>query len=290
MRLNVRKHKLASVFPLLCLTTLGSRAEDRAQAWHYAANGNLNAAETFVPAEAGFNLADVSSSRELNLLPAGVKGLVWLGQCDGVTTKFAAAVSAVVDHPKVFGFFLMDDPDPTGIWHYRCKASDLRAESDWIHQLRPELVTIVALMNMGSSASPRFSVEYAPENSHVDLFAVSPYPCRTGWAACDYDMINRFLVASQAAGFPLSRTVPTFQAFGGGSWRADSGGAYRLPRPSELQSIIERWDDLVPTPAFDFAYSWGQQHSDDSLAASADLRAIFARRNRAAQGSPAHAQ
>ena len=257
-----------------------TRAEENGQLWHYAPNGNFDATGAFVPAKAGFNLADVKSRRELDLLPDGTKGLVWLGQCEGLTEKFKTAVDAVIDHPKAFGFYLMDDPDPRGLWRPQCNPSNLRAELDWIHQHRADLVTFVALMNVGTSASPKFSVEYTPENSHVDLFSVSPYPCRTGWTVCDYDMIDRFIAASRDAGFPLSRIVPTIQAFGGGAWRADSGGAYRLPSPSELQLIVERWEKNVATPAFDFAYSWGQQRSDASLSASADLQTVFARHNR----------
>jgi hypothetical protein len=278
-----RRMMFALVFLVAWSATAATSAQQHVRVWHFAPNGNFDSAGAFVPAQAGFNLADVSSRRELDLLPDGTKGLVWLGQCEGVTAKFEAAVGAVIDHPKAFGFFLMDDPDPTGRWRSRCEASDLRAEADWIHQHRPEMVAFVALMNVGSSASPKFSVEYAPEHSHVDFFSVAPYPCRTGWAECDFGMIDRFIAASQDAGFPLSRIVPTFQAFGGGSWKADSGGGYRLPSPSELQSMIERWESLDPTPAFDFAYSWGQQRSDESLAASADLQAVFARRNRDAR-------
>jgi hypothetical protein len=278
-RRSKRPAELVLAFVFAIGATMGTRAEKRPQVWHFAANENFDASGTFVPARAGFNLADVSSRRELDLLPAGTKGLVWVGQCDGVTPKFETVVGALIDHPKAFGFYLMDDPDPTGRWRHRCRASDLRAESDWIHRRRPAAVTFVALMNLGSSTSPRFSAEYRPEVSHVDLFGVAPYPCRTGWPECDLAMIDRFVRASRIAGVPLARIVPTFQSFGGGTWNADSGGAYRLPSSSEMQSMLERWDKLAPAPAFDYAYSWGQQRFDESLAASADLRAVFARRN-----------
>jgi hypothetical protein len=98
-------------------------------------------------------------------------------------------------------------------------------------------VTFVALMNLGSSASPRFSADYKPERSHIDLFGVAPYPCRTHWPKCHYDMIDRFVGASRDAGVPLNRIVPTYQAFGGGDWSTDSGDAYRLPSAFELWSI-----------------------------------------------------
>ena len=253
--------------------------EDSRKIWHFAPNANLAPNGAYAPAGAGFNLADVSTKQELDLLPEGTKGLVWIGQCEGVTTRFESTVSAVIDDPKAFGFYLMDDPDPTGRWRPLCRASDLRAESDWIHGRRRDAITFVALMNLGSSAKPKFSSEYQPQASHVDLFGVAPYPCRTEWSECDYEMIDRFVDASEAAGIHADQIVPTFQTFGGGEWRADSGGAYRLPRPDEMHLMLERWDTFIPVPAFDFAYSWGAQRSDVSLAGSPELQTVFARRN-----------
>jgi hypothetical protein len=284
---STRQVGIVLAFLLAFAATSAAHAAERAQVRHFAPNQNFDATGTFLPARAGFDLADVSSRRELDLLPDGIKGLVWVGQCEGVTTKFERVVSAVIDHPKAFGFYIVDDPDPTGRWGPQCRASDLRAESDWIHDRRPEAVTFVALMNVGSSASPAFSAEYA--KSHVDFFSIAPYPCRTDWVECDYDMIDRYTAASRDAGFPSSRIVPTFQSFGGGKWTTDSGGPYRLPSSVEMQSMLARWERLVPAPAFDFAYSWGQQRSDQSLAGSPELQAVFARHNHitpAAESSP----
>jgi serralysin len=92
-------------------------------------------------------------------------------------------------------------------------------------------------------------------------------------------MIDRFVRAAQEAGIPIDSVVPTFQSFGGGEWRADSGGGYRLPSSDEMQSMFERWKNLTPKPVFDYAYSWGMQRSDDSLATSPELQAAFARHN-----------
>jgi hypothetical protein len=266
---------------ILCAlgATFGLHAGEPPHAWHFAANNNFDAAGAFLPSSAGFNLADVSSRRELDQLPRGAMGLVWVGLCEGVTPKFKAVVGAVINHPKTFGFYLVDDPDPTGRWRAQCKPSDLRAESDWIHRRRPAAMTFVGLMNLGSSVSPSFSRDYRPAISHIDLFGVPPYPCRTGSSECDYDMIDRFVRASRDAGIPPDRVVPTFQSFGGGEWRTDSGDAYRLPTPSELQVMLERWNKLVPSPVFDYAYSWGSQRSDLSLADATDLKSVFAQRN-----------
>src|SRR6476646_8519979 len=68
-----------------------TRANSRA-ALHFASNGNFDSAGSYVPAAAGFNVSDVSSLAQLDSLPDGVKGLVWIGQCNGVDTKFLDAV------------------------------------------------------------------------------------------------------------------------------------------------------------------------------------------------------
>jgi hypothetical protein len=274
-----RTLKFGCAFLLALATASIATSKGRPRVRHFAANANFDASGVYAPASVGFNLADVSSRRELDLLPDGVAGLMWVGLCRGVTAQFKALVGAVIDHPKVFGFYLIDDPDPTGIWRRQCKASDLRAEADWIHQRRPNAITFVALMNLGSSASPRFSADYRPETTHIDLFGVSPYPCRTNLPACDYDMIDRFVRAAREASVPIDSVVPTFQSFGGGEWRTDSGGGYRLPSPDEMQSMFERWKTLTPKPVFDYAYSWGMQRSDNSLVTSPDLQAAFARHN-----------
>src|SRR5258705_12226424 len=102
-------------------------------ALHYAANGNFNSNGRYLPAAAGFNLADVSTVAQLNSLPDGVKGLVWVGQCNGVDATFLSTVRPYIRNAKLFGFYLMDDPDPTGVHRSLCTAENLKAESDWIH-------------------------------------------------------------------------------------------------------------------------------------------------------------
>ena len=248
--------------------------------WHLAPNGNFGAKNDFLPGTARFNLADVSGRRELDSLPQGVKGLVWIGACSGATEEFQALVNTVIDHPKLFGFYLMDGPDPTGRWGPPCGAADLKAESDWIHRRRRDASTFILLMNLGPSTAPAFSSEYAPTNSHVDLFGVPPYPCRTAWATCDIDMIDRYVAAAAQSGVPRPRIVPIYQAFGGGTWKADKGEGYRLPTAAEMQSMLERWARLVPRPVFDYAYSWGTQHSDRTLGQSVELQRVFAQHNR----------
>jgi hypothetical protein len=285
----LRRSRRLVVVVLACFVALGAAVREDIpnpiHTRHFASNGNSGAIGQFFPAAAGFDLADVSSRRELASLPDGVMGLVWIGECSGVTPHFQEIVDSVIDHPKLFGFYLMDDPDPTGRWRPLCKASNLKVESDWIHERRRDALTFILLMNLGSSAAPAFSAEYAPDASHIDLFGVAPYPCRNTWAVCDLSMIDRFVAAAVGSGIPLSRVTPTYQAFGGGTWSSDDGGGYRMPTATEMSSMLERWRQLVPNPVFDYAYSWGVQRSDTALGQSAQLQNVFREHNRCAERS-----
>ena len=73
---------------------------------HYTSNGSAAEVVPF-----GFNLIDVQSVEELDELPTGTKGLVWLDEGDGVTASFVAKVTPFIGHPKLFGFYLVDEPD-----------------------------------------------------------------------------------------------------------------------------------------------------------------------------------
>ncbi|TIS93834.1 MAG: calcium-binding protein, partial [Mesorhizobium sp.] len=121
----------------------------------------------------------------------GTKGLVWLNEGEGVTQSFIDKVTPFIGNPKVYGFFLVDEPDPTGKYHTQVDAADLKAESDYIHSNVPGAKTFITMMNMGSSAEPDFSNTYNHDNTHIDLFGIDPYPVRTGTDTVDYDMIDR---------------------------------------------------------------------------------------------------
>ena len=103
---------LAFAVALTFGAVMATHAKQRSQVWHYAPNRNFDETGAFTPARAGFNLADVSTRRQLDLLPDGVKGLVWVGQCDGVTSNFKTMVDATIDHPKLFGFLPDGRPRP----------------------------------------------------------------------------------------------------------------------------------------------------------------------------------
>jgi hypothetical protein len=247
---------------------------------HFAANGNFDETGRFAPAAAGFDIADVASAAQLETLPPAVKGLMWIGLCDGVDAKFVERAGSALGSRKLFGFYLMDDPDPSGRWREACSPDALRAEADWIHLHRADALVFVGLMNIGDAKSPAFDQSLRPERTHIDLFGVAPYPCRSEWPDCDDAMIGRFVAAARRAGIPDKAIVPIYQTFGGGNWRTDSGGRYRMPRPDELKRMFRSWTELTPAPVFDFAYSWGPQRSDDALGGSPALQSVFGEHNR----------
>jgi hypothetical protein len=246
---------------------------------HYASGNNVDAQGNFTPGQSGFNLADVSSVDELNALPAGVKGLVWLDQGDGVTQSFIDAVTPYIGNPKAYAFYLKDEPDPTGQWNTLVTAANLKAESDWIHAHDPGAKTFITMMNMGSSDNPSFANTYTPQNTHIDYFGIDPYPVRSDSATVDYSMIDKAVAAAEASGIPAANIVPVFQTFGGGNWVDDSGGHYVMPTAAQEQQMLAHWAALVPNPAFDYAYAWGSQNGDQALESSQALQNVFLQHN-----------
>jgi hypothetical protein len=225
---------------------------------HYTPNDNVVNGQ-YVPLQDGFNLADDSNVDEINSLPAGVQALVWIGMRDGATDAFKSAVQPFIGNPKVYGFFLYDEPDPTGQFGPLVTAASLKDESDWIHTNDPGAKTFILLMNLGTPTDPSFvdprtgDGYYTPANTDIDLFGLDPYPIRPQFSGgADYDVIPAYVSAAERSGIPLSRIVPVYQAFGGGGY-----ASWTLPTASQEQQILAAWGAVVPQPAFDFAYSWG---------------------------------
>jgi hypothetical protein len=246
---------------------------------HYAPNRNFDASGVWRPATVGFNLAEITGPRQLRELPMGVKALVWIGRCSGVDRKFIDAVTPFVDEKAVFGFYLMDDPDPR-IGLRQCKPSSLRAEADWIHNHVHGAQTFIVLMNLSAADTPSFQGTYNPSNSHVDLYGIDPYPCRSELNGCSKTMIPQYVQAAERWGIPRARMIPVYQAFGGGSWSDGNSGEYLLPTAAQAQAMFAQWQALIPAPPFDYAYSWGVQRGDHALEDSADLREVFSIHNK----------
>lgn len=252
---------------------------------HYAPNNNFDASGRFAPLTAGFNLADVSTPEQLARLPDGVRALVWVGMCDGVSTAFRDRVEPFLGDPRVFGYYLVDEPDPTGRWHPACPPANVRLQSDWLHERHPDARTFLMLMSYGPSDAASYDAAYAPEHTNVDLFGVNPYPCRSELDGCDFAMIDRAVDEAVAAGYPRAGLVPTFQAFGGGDWETNGGGHYLLPTLEQFTTILDRWAQVLPDPVFDYAYSWGVQEDDVALETAPHLQALMLKHNLGERGA-----
>jgi hypothetical protein len=243
---------------------------------HYAPNGNFSQSGQYLLAADGFNLAAVNSpfKDELDSLPTGVRGLVWLGDCGGATAAFRSAVDAFADDPRLFGFYIMDEPTPS-----TCPARNLLAEDNWIHAHVPGAKTFAILENLGREALPRFAGSYTPGDSGLDLIGLDPYPVRSELRSPDYAEIAEYVRLAEAIGWPKSSIVPVYQAFGGGNYPDDANGYWVLPTAAQERQILAYWAAVVPHPQFDYAYSWGSQAGDTALSQSSGLRAVFAEKN-----------
>lgn len=202
---------------------------------HYASG--LSASEAPAGAEVGFNMADVGDVASLNALPRNMKGLIWLGIKGGATIEFQNKVKPFIGNAKVFGFYLWDEPDPTGRYGELITPGSLKEQSDWIHQNVPGAKTFIVLMNMGpSNARPDYMNTYNPANTGIDLYGLDPYPFRTDAAASDMSDVDAAVAAAVHAGIPAGKVVPVFQAFGGGTFNTAEGGKYVIPNPKQFQA------------------------------------------------------
>jgi hypothetical protein len=244
---------------------------------HYAPDGNFSQSGQYVPGADGFNLADVNiyQKSRLDSLPAGVRALVWIGECGGATAAFRSAVGAFAGNPNVFGFYVMDEPDPS-----TCTPAHLLAEDNWIHKHIPGALTFAILENRGSEENPTFKGAYTPQDSGLDLIGLDPYPVRSELSSPDYAEIAEYVNQVQLLGWSVSSIVPVYQTFGGGNYPDDAKGYWVLPTAAQESQMLSDWAQVVPNPKFDYAYSWGSQEGDTAMSQSPALQAVFAAKNK----------
>jgi hypothetical protein len=217
-------------------------------------------------------MADVHSVGELNSLPSGVVGLVWLGLCNGVDPYFVGAVTPFIGNPKLYGFYLMDEPYPS-----ICGGAKLQAETAWIHANVPGAKVFIVLYNEGTDKAPYFDRQYRPSQTGIDLYGLDPYPIQPQFSGdADYNIIPARVTAAEAIGITNGEMIPVYQAFGGGGY-----ASYRLPTPAQEQRIWSVWASLIPFPVFDYAYSWGVQAHNRALENTPALQRIFLHKNSA---------
>jgi hypothetical protein len=249
---------------------------------HYTANIGSDQATA---ASLGFNLFDMAGStsnpadlnNRINALPSGVKVLVWVGNLDnapaspcpapGFTySQFTAQVDALKNNPRVFGYYLSDEPHPSICPN---AASDIQARADYIRSNAPGQVSFIVVLDGTNMCGGSLGCEYAalnPSHTHVDYIGLDPYPCHYAGdgvtaVACDNTQITDRFNSAVANGVPASAIIPTFQTFGQAGRTDGKQVYYRMPSASELTSMINIWNGLLPHPAFDYAYEFGIQCS-----------------------------
>ena len=214
----------------------------------------------------GYTIHDVGTSDSaLDDLPSGDKGLVWIGMDKNTCAPpngATAFITANVANPRVYGYFLLDEPS-----NGNCVAA-VRALADAIPSGQKALVELTDY--------PGTYADYAPAESHLDLVALDPYPCHDG--TCDLSEINTQVAAARAAGISEEQLVPTFQVFGGQGWDA--------PTAAQLQSILDRWHTVLPDPPLEYTYSWSTQGGSltDALATRDDWQSVMKAHNAGTPG------
>lgn len=233
---------------------------------HFIAN--LHGAVT-APRSAGFTVFDTGSSTSaIDALPDGVRAMVWLGQkCPTpADDAFRQTVRRLSNRDDVAGYYLSDEPHiadcPGG-------PSALASRADYIYRLNHGRQRSFIVLSREADFKPfRASV------THVGMVGLDPYPCSVANPGCDVSKIDERVNAAVAAGIPLGRIVPVYQAFG---QQNTDDHYYNLPTITQMQAMLARWADLVPNPRMDYAYGWGHQSSaNPTLQDSPGLQRLFA--------------
>jgi len=193
----------------------------------------------------GWNLLDAGSKSTADALPAGTKGLVWLGDYDNQTCGWEMSdadvtteVTSAIGDPKVAGYFFSDEPDPTAC---ATAVADHKARSALIHSLDPNKFTVmVADMNSGDSSLAQIPLW----KGAADYIGLDPYPCRPG-EACKYSWIRQVIAAADGAGLSYWGVA---QAFNDSNWR--------WPTPAEEGRMLTQWALSKQRGYMTFAWTW----------------------------------
>ena len=227
--------------------------------YHYISNSGRNIGPV---ARLGFNLFDMGPDKgRIDSLGSGQKALVWLGNLDNTSctpgyswSEFTAAVRRLANDPKVFGYYLSDEPHPNVCPN---AAAHIRQRADYIRDHDPSQKSFIVVMDASRNCGVDLGCEYRllrPEITHVDLIGVDPFPCRIG-TGCAPDKIDLEVSRAIGGGIPIDKIVPVYQVFGQEcSHKATK--YYAQPSTTQLQTMMDQWADLVPNPAFDMSYTW----------------------------------
>jgi hypothetical protein len=232
---------------------------------HYIAN--LHGARR--PHRLGYDVFDTGPSpAQIAALPRGVKALVWLGQkCPTpADDAFRAAVRRLAGNRRVFGYYLSDEPHvadcPSGPAALATRTAYIRSASAG----RQRSFVVLEQDDYGA---------FRPAVTGATLIGIDPYPCSVN--GCRYRKITGRVAMARAAGIPLKRIVPVYQAFGQGR-TGSSDSYYRMPTARQELRLLRTWAAAVPHPVMDYTYGWGHQSSaNPSLVDSPSVQRVLAR-------------
>ncbi|MFI0367394.1 hypothetical protein ACH35V_05915 [Actinomadura sp. 1N219] len=233
----------------------------------------------------GYDLVDVKPDDALVAgVPDGMRAMLWVGNftCGDFELDFGSFTRAVQRfgrNPKVYGWYLSDEPNPG-----ECPeiTKEIRRRADYIRQHAPDQISFISLTDWPMKT-------LTPDRVGVDLVGLDPYPCKGSAEAqerCDIGAIDRMVRMAEAAGIPRSRVAPVLQTFGQSCSSGDK--QYWLPTREQFREILARWDRLAPRPPLEISYSWGHQDewacptlSDATGGDHPDLQSLLKARNKA---------
>jgi Calcineurin-like phosphoesterase/Purple acid Phosphatase, N-terminal domain len=216
----------------------------------------------------GWNLLDVSSKAAADRLPAGTRGLVWVGDYDNKAcvwevpdSKLRNDAPAIAHDPKVAGFVISDEADP-----YACPQApaEHRSRTRLLHTLSPRKFTVMVM----DSNSGRASVTQMPLwVGSADYIALDPYPCRQGKRRCDFAWIQTIIKAADRARLHYWGVA---QAFDDSDWR--------WPTVGEERHMLAQWGASHESGYMTFSWRW----AGHALAERPGLLEVFRQFNRSA--------
>jgi len=190
----------------------------------------------------------VDAKATADALPAGTRGLYWLGDylnaptCDWEKSDatISAKVLAARDDPKVWGYYFSNEPDP-----YGCPdaVAQHKARARLIKSLDSSKKTYISLdMNWREQALKQIPMWVGV----TDYVGLNPYICFVGRPVCDFAWLNRVIHVANAAHLVYSGHVQAFQA-----------EEWRWPSPRELRRMLTIWAASKEKGYAVFTWSWG---------------------------------
>jgi len=200
------------------------------------------------PAASGFNLYDVNSKSDADLLPTGANAPAFLGinagwddatcSWDLTDSQITTMVNNTKDDPKVYGYFVSDEPNP-----FLCPNA-VQAHRDRVALIR-SLTSKPTVMVLDSNRGQETLDQIPLWVGVTDYVNLDIYPCYQALTSCKFDYERQVIAAADAAGLVYWGGV---QAFG------DS--EFRWPTAAELQTQLDIWSASHWHGMMLFALTW----------------------------------